>query len=249
MHRLVAANAPPATGSLARKAFRPQGHATSLSWVQAGSARKIGFCSAIGSKVEVSWLSQGNRSGTGRLVPWSTTSPSATLDRPAELAPRADVLGATVPVVFTAIFMSFRHSGLRAVIGSLIRYLSPRSVGEGLGANGAGASKKALVEPAGFPGWQACRLPGVREREQGLTALVNPPVTAPLCPRYPHLPFIAKAEPPKDGFGEAFVYESDASGFRLVSPGRERWYEQKGRASTSCAVDAGYPQSGINLCF
>jgi hypothetical protein len=85
--------------------------------------------------------------------------------------------------------------------------------------------------------------------EQGLLALTKSPVTPPLCTRYPRVPFVVKAELPKDGFGEAFVYESDGSGFRLLSPGRQRWYQQNGWGSNSRAVDAGYPRAGINLCF
>ena len=85
--------------------------------------------------------------------------------------------------------------------------------------------------------------------EQGLMALVKSPVTPPLCPRYPPVPFVVKAEPPKDGFGEAFAYESDGKEFRLLSPGRQRWWQQNGWASDSRGVDAGYPRAGINLCL
>jgi hypothetical protein len=85
--------------------------------------------------------------------------------------------------------------------------------------------------------------------EQGLLALTKSPVTPPLCPRYPGVPFVIKAELPKDGFGEAFVDESDGSGFRLLSPDRQRWYQQNDWGRTVAAVDAGYPRAGINFCF
>lgn len=85
--------------------------------------------------------------------------------------------------------------------------------------------------------------------EQGLIALAKPPARPPLCPHYPDVPFVRKAEPPKDGWGEEFVYESNNGGFRILSPGRQRWYQQNNWGGNSRAVDAGYPRAGINLCF
>ena len=85
--------------------------------------------------------------------------------------------------------------------------------------------------------------------EQGLIALAKPPTTPPLCPRYPDVPLVRLTEPPKDGWGEVFVYESDGSGFRILSSGRQRWYQQNGWDGNSRAVDAGYPRAGINPCF
>ena len=85
--------------------------------------------------------------------------------------------------------------------------------------------------------------------KQGLIALAKPPAGPPFCPHYPNEPFLPKMEPPKDGWGEAFVYESDGSGFRILSPGRQRWYEEKGWRGNSRGVDAGYPRAGINVCF
>jgi hypothetical protein len=102
----------------------------------------------------------------------------------------------------------------------------------------------------------SCRLVAYRDvcgafptTEQGLTALLKAPSTPPFCRRYPAEPFIARSELPSDGFGEAFRYESDGTGFALRSPGRERWYRQNGWGSTGRAVDAGYPRAGINVCL
>jgi len=41
--------------------------------------------------------------------------------------------------------------------------------------------------------------------EQGLIALAKPPARPPLCPHYPDVPFVRKAEPPKDGWGDGEV--------------------------------------------
>jgi|SRR5579871_181996 len=55
---------------------------------------------------------------------------------------------------------------------------------------------------------------------QGLKALLKPPTSPPLCASYPEIPMISKKEVPADGFGNAFVYESDGKQFDVYSLGR-----------------------------
>jgi len=63
------------------------------------------------------------------------------------------------------------------------------------------------------------------------------------------VPFVIKAELPKDGFGEAFVHESDGSGFRLLSPGRQRWYQQNGWGRTVAPSMQATRVRESNFCF